>query len=76
MRAKISITLTEELLKAIDRRAKQQRATRSNFIEAAVQAFVRQLSRDEQNARDLEIINRNADSLNREACDVLEYSQR
>ena len=31
------------------------------------------LTRSEQNARDLEIINRRADFLNREASDVLEY---
>jgi metal-responsive CopG/Arc/MetJ family transcriptional regulator len=73
MKVKTSITLSEELLKAADKRAKQQRRTRSDFIEAAVRAFIRQLIRDERNARDLEIINENADFLNREANDVLEY---
>jgi len=73
MKVKTSITLSEELLKAVDKRSKQQRKTRSDFIEGAVWAFIQQLTRDEQNARDLEIINRNADSLNREASDVLEY---
>jgi metal-responsive CopG/Arc/MetJ family transcriptional regulator len=73
MRVKVSITLPERLLKAIDKRTKQQKTTRSDFIEAAVQAFIRQLIREEQNARDLEIINRHADALNKEAADVLEY---
>jgi len=73
MKVKTSITLSEELLKAVDKRSKQQRKTRSDFIEGAVWAFIQQLTRDEQNARDLEIINRNADSLNQEASDVLEY---
>jgi metal-responsive CopG/Arc/MetJ family transcriptional regulator len=73
VRAKISITLTKELLRGIDRRAKQQRTTRSNFVEAAVQAFIARLARDEQNARDLEIIDRNAHFLNQEPADVLEY---
>jgi len=73
MKVKTSITLSEELLKAVDRRTRQQKKTRSDFIETAVWAFIQQLTRDEQNARDLEIINRNADSLNEQACDVLEY---
>jgi len=73
MKVKTSITLSEELLKAVDKRTKQQRKTRSDFIEAAVWAFIEQLIRDEQNARDLEIINRDADFLNQEANDVLEY---
>jgi metal-responsive CopG/Arc/MetJ family transcriptional regulator len=73
MKVKTSITLSEELLKAVDKRTKQQKKTRSDFIETAVWAFIQQLTRDEQNARDLEIINRNADSLNQEASDVLEY---
>jgi len=76
MRVKISITLAEELLKAIDQRVEQQRTTRSNVIEAAVQTFIGRSTRAEQNARDLEIINRHADFLNREARDVLEYLQR
>jgi metal-responsive CopG/Arc/MetJ family transcriptional regulator len=40
VRAKISITLTRELLRAIDRRVKQQKTTRSNFVEVALQAFI------------------------------------
>ncbi|MEN6424130.1 MAG: ribbon-helix-helix domain-containing protein [Phycisphaerales bacterium] len=73
MKVKTSITLSEELLKAVDKRTKQQKKTRSDFIETAVWVFIQQLTREEQNARDLEIINRNADSLNEQACDVLEY---
>jgi len=73
MKVKTSIILSQELLKAVDKRSKQQKRTRSDFIETAVWAFIQQLTRDEQNVRDLEIINRNADALNREASDVLEY---
>jgi len=47
--------------------------SRSQFVEAALQSFVTQLLQDEQNARDLEILNRNADRLNEEAADVLSY---
>jgi len=73
MKVKTSITLSEELLKTVDSRSKQQKRTRSDFIELAVRAFIQQLIREEQNARDLEIINRHADALNKEAAEVLEY---
>ena len=62
MKVKTSITLSEDLLKVVDKRTKQQKKTRSDFIEAAVQAFIPRPTRDEQNARDLEIINRNAEN--------------
>jgi metal-responsive CopG/Arc/MetJ family transcriptional regulator len=75
MKVKTSITLSEELLDAVNERTRQQSKTRSDFIETAVWAFLRQIKRDEQNARDLEIINQHADALNREAADVLEYQR-
>lgn len=73
MKIKTSVTLSEELIKEVDRHAKQFSKNRSDFIEKAVWAFIRQLIRDELNARDLEIINRRADYLNEEASDVLSY---
>jgi metal-responsive CopG/Arc/MetJ family transcriptional regulator len=73
MKVKTSITLTEELLTAIDKRARQYKKNRSDFIEAAAWAFIGQLIRDELNAKDLEIINRRADFLNQEASDVLAF---
>ncbi len=73
MRIKTSVSLSEELLKTIDTRFKKYHRSRSDFIEAAVKAFIAQIIRDEQNARDIEIINQHADFLNREAMDVLEY---
>jgi metal-responsive CopG/Arc/MetJ family transcriptional regulator len=73
MKIKTSITLSEDVLKAVDKRTRQQKKTRSDFIEGALRAFIQQLIREEQNARDLEIINRNADALNKEAAEVLEY---
>lgn len=72
MKVKTSITLSEDLVKAIDERAKQHK-NRSDFIESAVRAFIGQMIREEQNARDLAIINRRADHLNKEAADVLAY---
>jgi metal-responsive CopG/Arc/MetJ family transcriptional regulator len=73
MKVKTSITISDELLKVVDKRAKQYKKNRSDFIETAIWVFIRQLIRDEQNARDLEILNRRADYLNQEATDVLAY---
>lgn len=72
MKVKTSITLSKELLKAIDRYSKPDKS-RSEFIEGAVSRVIKQMIRAKQNAHDVEIINRNAQSLNREAEDVLEY---
>jgi hypothetical protein len=51
----------------------QNYKNRSDFVEAAIWAFIKQIIRNQQNARDVEIINRNADRLNAEALDVLTY---
>ena len=75
MKVKTSITLSADLIEAIDQWG-QQFKNRSAFIEAAVSAFVSHLIREQQNAKDLEIINRRADQLNREAGDVLTYQVR
>jgi len=72
MKVKTSVTLSRDLLEAIDRRSCSHRS-RSDFIEAALRSFIARLIRDEANARDLETINRRADHLNREARDVLDY---
>ncbi len=72
MKVKTSITLSQDLLEAVDKLS-GERQTRSEFIEAAVRAFIAQLQRNEREARDLEIINKQADRLNDEAADVLGY---
>ena len=72
MKVKTSITLSEDLLKAIDEHTGEYK-NRSEFIENAIRAFIVQLIRGHQDARDLEIINQRADHLNREAADVLTY---
>ena len=72
MKIKTSITLAEDLLKVIDEQSGPHK-NRSDFIEKAVRAYVAQVMRDRQNARDLDIINRQADRLNQEAEDVLTY---
>lgn len=73
MKVKTSISLSTELLKAVDQRAKQGKKSRSDFIETVIWAFVEKTLRDEQNTKDLEILNRRAETLNREAADVLSY---
>ncbi len=72
MKVKTSITLSRELLDAVDARTGRGRS-RSGFIEAALQALLDKSMRDERGARDLEILNRRATRLNREAVDVLAY---
>jgi len=72
MKIKTSITLSEDLIKAVDQRSDQYK-NRSEFIEAALWAFITQMIRSEQNDKDLEIINRHAHKLNQEAEDVLSY---
>ena len=72
MKVKTSITLAEDLLKVIDEQAGPHKS-RSDFIEKAVRAYVVKVKRDQQNARDLDIINRQAERLNEEAKDVLTY---
>ena len=46
---------------------------RSEFVEAALNAYIAQLERDRLSARDREIIDNCADELNEEALDVLDY---
>ena len=72
MKIKTSITLSDEILKAIDLHIGEYRS-RSEFLETAARKFIVQLARKKAEQRDFEIINRSADSLNIEAEDVLTY---
>lgn len=72
MKVKTSITLSQKLLDTIDRLPEEYR-NRSAFLETAAWAFITDLERAEQAARDLEILNRRADYLNEEALDALAY---
>ena len=71
MKAKTSITLSQNVLALVDQRAKAN--NRPEFIETALWSCITLLARDEQNAHDLEVINRNTDRLNHEAAEVLTY---
>lgn len=72
MKVKTSITLSQELLDILDGLPERYR-NRSLFLETAAWAYIRQLQRAEQAARDLEILNRRADYLNAEVTDALAY---
>lgn len=73
MRTKTSITMAEDLLKEVDRRALASKRNRSDFLEMAVSEYLRQLERSEKDAQDVEIIENRHEHLNREAADCLEY---
>ena len=72
MKVKTSITLSEDLLQAIDQLSTHFK-NRSEFIESALRAYMAKMIRDEQNAKDLAIINQRVARLNKEAADVLNY---
>lgn len=72
MKLKTSVTLDGGLLRGIDQHATEYRS-RSEFIEAAVEYFIRHMERQKAEQRDLDILNRRADALNEEAEDVLAY---
>ncbi len=72
MKVKTSITLSEDIVAAVDQLAGEPR-NRSEVIETALRSYFAQQQRDEQNRRDLEIINRRHARLNKEAEEVLAF---
>jgi metal-responsive CopG/Arc/MetJ family transcriptional regulator len=72
MKVKTSITLSRQVLQLIDKHRHDFRS-RSAFLEQAAKSLLASLARTDAERRDLEIINRNADTLNAEAVDVLTY---
>ncbi|MGB8010717.1 MAG: ribbon-helix-helix protein, CopG family [Terriglobales bacterium] len=72
MKEKTSITLSQEVLKSIDRIAGSKQS-RSAFIEAVLTRYLRQQARAQVEARDLELINKAAPELNAEVEDILRY---
>lgn len=71
MKVKTSITLSRELLTAIDQ--EKDAKNRSALIEEATWLYLRRRRRLERKKRELEKINQNADALNDEASDVLGF---
>jgi len=72
MKVKTSITLSEGLVREMDGLSGQY-GNRSALIERAIREFLTGEARRRRDARDLEILNRRSDALNREAEDVLSY---
>ena len=72
MKTKTSITLSSDLLAEIDRRT-GTKASRLAFIEEVLRAYLKEQARRAIHARDLELINANADYLNREMKTSLKY---
>ena len=72
MKIKTSITLSEDLLQDIDQVIGEPK-NRSAFIEMVVRSYLDSRSKKLRDLKDLEIINKNADRLKREAEDVLAY---
>ena len=71
MKVRTSVTVDKGLLETVDKLSGKD--DRSRFVEAALRAYVAQVTRHKQNGEDLEIINKRADDLNEEALDVLDY---
>lgn len=69
MRLKTSVTLPDDLLEKIDR----TNSNRSSFLEQAARQYLAYLERNQREKQDLTILNAQANSLNEEAFDVLEY---
>jgi metal-responsive CopG/Arc/MetJ family transcriptional regulator len=71
MKEKTSITLSKDVLAGIDRIAGSKQS-RSALIESVLEQYLKERKRAQRDARDLAIINRNAEQLNRDAVDGLE----
>ena len=72
MKTKTSITLSEDILQAIDQNLGESK-NRSAFIERALRDYLGRRTKALRNDRDLEILNKHSKRLNREAEDVLTY---
>ncbi len=75
MKTRISITLSQEILKIIDNLAGKP-GDPCELIETVLRTYIAQMAYEERNARDLEIIDQHADRLNKEALDVLGYQRK
>ncbi|HEX8107605.1 MAG TPA: ribbon-helix-helix domain-containing protein [Kofleriaceae bacterium] len=71
MKVKASVTLSEDLLRAVDELARS--SSRSEVIERALRDFFAARARAERDARDLESLNAHADAYNVETADLTTY---
>jgi hypothetical protein len=71
VRVKTSVTLPKQLLGRLDRLDKN----RSAILERVAVAYLARLERDARDRKDIEIIERNAKRLNRQAMVTLKYQR-
>ena len=71
MKVKLSVSVSDKLVEKIDKLPGAP--ARSAVVEQALIYFFKARSRQEQDARDLQILNAKADELNEEADDVLKF---
>jgi len=71
VKVKTSITLSEDLLEAIDHAA----SNRSCFLEKAAREYLAATAKARREANDAAILNGRSEFLNREALDVLDYQE-
>ncbi|MDM8542757.1 hypothetical protein QUF90_16910 [Desulfococcaceae bacterium HSG9] len=72
MKIQTSVILSENLLSAIEQLSEKDK-TLSDFIETGLQYYITKLKRSGESDKDIEIINENADYLNQETQDALQY---
>ncbi len=72
MKIQTSVILSENLLSTIEQLSEKDK-TLSDIIEAALQSYIAKLKRAEETNNDIELINKNADYLNQESQDALQY---
>ncbi|MGH8297678.1 MAG: ribbon-helix-helix domain-containing protein [Steroidobacteraceae bacterium] len=72
MKAKTSLTLSEDLLSALDRMA-GPKVSRSSFIEHILREYVERRAQARRRAREVAAINRHISALNAEMSDALSF---
>ena len=75
MKAKTSLTLSDDLLRDLDRMA-GSKVSRSSFIEKILRDFVEQRARQKRLAQEVAAINQHAEKLNSEMNDALSFQAR
>lgn len=71
MRVRTSVTLPKELLLKVDALAGKNK--RSKIVETALRDYVEKENGKKMNRRDIEIINENADLINKQVKETLEF---
>jgi len=72
MRVRTSVTLPKELLIKVDALA-GKKLKRSAIVESALRDYVAKENRNKLNKRDIEIINKNADLINKQVEETMTF---